>query len=312
MSRRLVSVLLKAGVSLALVTILALTVDVSASWTVMGRLSPGVALAAAAMLAATTVITAARWWLVMAVLGSPIAIRQAVALMFMGNLFSQALPTSFGGDALRVWYARQRGAPYQAAISGVLLERASGLLGLAAVVAAGLLHMGARVDLLALRILLFAALPAIAGALVALALADRIALVGRVAALRPLAQLAVDTRRAIFVAPVFASLLALSVVGHVTGGLTVYVLAQGLGVALAPGAAVALVPAVVLITLFPVSLAGWGVREGAMVLMLSFAGVRADAALALSVLFGLSLIVAALPGAVVWLMWRVRPLDAAT
>ena len=310
MSRRLVSALLKAGVSLALVTILALTVDVAASWTVMGRLSPGVALAAAAMLAATTLITAARWWLVMSVLGSPIAIRQAVALMFMGNLFSQALPTSFGGDALRVWYARQRGTPYQAAISGVLLERASGLLGLAVVVAAGMLIMGARVDVLALRLALLAALPAVAAAIGVVALADRLALVGRVAVLRPLARLAADTR-AIMAAPVFVALLALSVVGHVVGGLAVFVVAHGLGVALAPWAAVALVPAVVLITLFPITLAGWGVREGAMVLMLSFAGVPADAALALSVLFGLLLIAAALPGAVAWLVWRGRPLGAA-
>ena len=249
----------------------------------------------------------------MDVLGSPIAIRQAVALMFIGNLFSQALPTSFGGDALRVWYARQRGAPYQAAISGVLLERASGVLGLAVVVAAGLLHMGARVDLLALRIALFAALPAIVGAIVAVALADRIAIVGRVAVLRPLAQLAVDTRRALFAAPVFASLLALSLVGHVTGGLTVYVLAQGLGRgagARGGGGAGAGGRADYAVSDLPGGLGRARGRHGADALLCRRSR-RCGAGL-VGVCSACFLIAAALPGAVAWLVWRVRPLGAAS
>lgn len=311
MSRRLLATLAKAGVSVALVCGLALTIDVSASWTIMGALTPATAIAATAMLAATTVATAARWWLVMGVLASPIGWRQAGALMFVGNFFSQVLPTSFGGDAVRIWYARRSGAATQKAISGVLLERASGLLGLAAVVAVGLVVMGSRIEVMTVRVALFAALPVTVGAIAGLAVADRAAIIERVRWLRPFAALAADTR-ALLRGPVFAALLVLSVAGHLVGGLTVYVLARELGIVLTPGAAMALVPAVVLITFFPISLAGWGVREGAMVLMLSFAGVPADAALALSVLFGLLLIAAALPGAVAWLVWRARPLGAAS
>ena len=63
---------------------------------------------------------------------------------------------------------------------------------------------------------------------------------------------------------------------------------------------VLLVPPVILITVVPVSIAGWGVREGAMVVAFGFLNVPANAAFAVSVLFGLTLAVASLPGSLFW------------
>ena len=209
---------------------------------------------------------------------------------------------------MRVWYLRRRGVPYQSAISGVLLERATGFFGLAVLVAAGMLALGARIDPPAVRYGVLAALPLTAGALAGIGMADRLPTVRRATVLRPIVALADDTRRVMLAGWPFLTLLALSLAGHVAGALSVWVLAAGLGAPLSPAAALALVPAVFLITLFPVSMAGWGVREGAMVLMLSFAEVGAGAALALSVLFGGLMLVAALPGLALWLARRARPL----
>jgi hypothetical protein len=64
------------------------------------------------------------------------------------------------------------------------------------------------------------------------------------------------------------------------------------------------VPAIVLITFFPLSFAGWGVREGAAVVLLGFAGLAADEALAVSVLLGLGSLAAGLPGCLLWLRNR--------
>ena len=51
----------------------------------------------------------------------------------------------------------------------------------------------------------------------------------------------------------------------------------------------------------PVSLAGWGVREGAMIAMLGTIGVAASEALSLSVAIGIVALVASLPGGIIWL-----------
>ena len=71
-----------------------------------------------------------------------------------------------------------------------------------------------------------------------------------------------------------------------------------------------LVPPVVLITMLPISIAGWGVREGAMILALGQIGVAPVDALSLSVLFGLTGLAAALPGAALWMTSGARAPEA--
>jgi len=61
------------------------------------------------------------------------------------------------------------------------------------------------------------------------------------------------------------------------------------------------VPPVAFIQLLPVSLAGWGVREMALVVALGSFGVPAEAALAISVMMGFCLILIGLPGGLIWL-----------
>jgi uncharacterized membrane protein YbhN (UPF0104 family) len=56
--------------------------------------------------------------------------------------------------------------------------------------------------------------------------------------------------------------------------------------------------------MIPISLAGWGVREGAMVIVFSLAGLQTEASLSLSVLFGACMFVSGLPGGVLWLLMR--------
>ena len=61
-----------------------------------------------------------------------------------------------------------------------------------------------------------------------------------------------------------------------------------------------------LLAMAPVSIAGWGVREGVMVAGLGLLGVNADGALALSVLMGLVVLGISLPGGAAWLADTLR------
>jgi hypothetical protein len=53
--------------------------------------------------------------------------------------------------------------------------------------------------------------------------------------------------------------------------------------------------------MIPVSIAGWGVREASMIVALSYAGVGAADAFAISVAFGLINVIAGIPGGIFWL-----------
>jgi hypothetical protein len=63
-----------------------------------------------------------------------------------------------------------------------------------------------------------------------------------------------------------------------------------------------MVPSVLLLATVPVSVAGWGVREGAMVATFGLLGVPAGGAAAASVLFGMGMVITALPGGLFWFL----------
>ncbi|MEM9999685.1 MAG: lysylphosphatidylglycerol synthase domain-containing protein, partial [Pseudomonadota bacterium] len=74
--------------------------------------------------------------------------------------------------------------------------------------------------------------------------------------------------------------------------------ARAVGVALNPVEIAALVPVLLFAMLVPLTVSGWGMREGAAALILPIAGVSATDAVAASVMFGLAMLISAMPGAV--------------
>ena len=78
-----------------------------------------------------------------------------------------------------------------------------------------------------------------------------------------------------------------------------------------------LVLPVVLVATIPVSIAGWGVRESAMVLAFSYAGLVEGDGLVVSILFGVVNLAVGSIGGIVWVtsgyQWRsVRKIEAGT
>lgn len=296
---------LKILVSLGLLAAVAAASDPGALGSLLTRLDPLHAVLAVVLLMGIAVVSGLRWWIVARAIAAPLPLGDCLSLMFIGNFFTQVLPTSIGGDAVRILLAGRRGLPYGRAFSGVMLERASGLLALVIMVAGGALWLGERLDPPALWLFFLATLPGLLVVLGLLCLLDRLPLPARLAGpARPFRALAVDARR-VMLAP-FASLalLLLSAAAQLCTVGAVWLLAQGLGLPLGLWDSLALVPGIVLITFFPLSFAGWGVREGAAVVLLGFAGLAADEALAVSVLLGLGSLAAGLPGCLLWLRTR--------
>lgn len=296
---------LKIVVSLGLLAAVAAASDLSAIGGLLARLQAGPALLAVALLMGIAMVSGLRWWIVGRAIAAPLRLGDCLSLMFVGNFFTQVLPTSIGGDAVRILLAGRRGLPYGRAFSSVMLERASGLLALVIMVAGGAVWLGDRLDPPALSLFLLASLPGLLVVLGLLCVLDRLPLPARLAGpARPFRALAADARR-VMLAP-FASLalLALSAAAQLCTVGAVWLLALGLGLPLTIWDSLALVPGIVLITFFPLSFAGWGVREGAAVVLLGVAGLAADEALAVSVLLGLGSLAAGLPGCLLWLRTR--------
>lgn len=101
----------------------------------LSRLQPQAFLLSLGLLGVGLVLSALRWKILLAAAGVRLGLARAVHLYFVGYFFNALLPTSVGGDVLRVWALKGK-APLAVAAGSVLVERILGfgcllLLGLA-------------------------------------------------------------------------------------------------------------------------------------------------------------------------------------
>lgn len=254
-------------------------------------------------------VLASRWWALNRTLhlAAPLQAGDHFMLTALTHAASQVLPSSIGGDAVRVLVLKRFGVALAEAMMSVLSDRVAGLLGLLALVLFGLLlggvPKGAEDAALAAGI---AATLAVLGVLLTPWIAAR-------AGVRRLAERLNLTRTlqagaALMRDPAAAlGLLALSVLPHALNVAMAWCAAHALGLAIGWEALMLAVPLALLVMTLPVSVAGWGVREAVLVFVLGRAGIAAHDALAVSVTWGalvLALGLLAAPPALLWLTRR--------
>ena len=72
-----------------------------------------------------------RWYLVLKYLSTPVSISTLYSYLWVGNFFNQALPSSVGGDALRVFYLHKNSnTSINRSTLSVVLDRVTGVTGL--------------------------------------------------------------------------------------------------------------------------------------------------------------------------------------
>ena len=79
-----------------------------------------------------------RWREISAECGAPLRTRQAMRFNLIGTFFNQTLPSSIGGDAVRLWLVARGGAGWRAATYSIFVDRAIGLIALAIIIVASL------------------------------------------------------------------------------------------------------------------------------------------------------------------------------
>ena len=267
--------------------------------------------AAFALTLVQVVLISWRWAFIMAGLDAAIGLRRALCINLAGFFFSQALPTSIAGDAWRVWKIGSLGFGIGTGLRGVLIDRTTAMIGLVLVILPTTPLLLARMPDPAMRWSVAAGL-GIGAALLALALsADR--LPGHWASGR-LSSVAEFGRavRGLLSRPVTAiPIIGVSVVVHLLAGVTMWLIAGSLGLSVGLVDCLVLMPPIVLVAGMPLSIAGWGLREGAVVAVFALVGVPMDGALLMSVLLGLLLLLVSLPGGLVLAIREPEPGQAA-
>lgn len=301
-AKKWIALAVKGAVTAGLIWLVLRGVDLSSAVHRMTGFSVPAAISAVCLLMLHCFVAGWRWRMIMRLFGPALPLPVSIRLFFEGYFFNNALPSTIGGDGVRIYRASRLGLPLAASVNGVLLDRVTGLTGLFILVAVGQPLLYARVEDTATRLVFAAILLAGLAGIAAMILARRIPERLLPATLRePVHKLSEATHAAYLHPGVSLPVLGLSVVVHGLIVMSVHVIAIGLGLDVGLFESLVLVPAVILLSTVPVSIGGWGLREGLMVTALGLAGVPADAALSVSILFGLAQIVAGLPGGALWL-----------
>jgi len=272
---------------------------------------PGWLMLAGVLLLAHTVFAALRWRVTAAPLGIDLTQRQAITEYFLAQLVNTTLPGGVVGDAGRAARSRHHSG-LGAAAGAVAMERTIGQLSLFVVLGAAfvitLVIPTGIVWPTGIAVAIASALTAVSVAVAVAVLALTVA--ARRAQPRPggrAARVLDGLRRSLVATDVLRAQVALSAAttACILGAFACCVAAVGGRISIVAIAAV--VPLVLLAMLLPMSIGGWGVREGAAVALLPIAGVAAAEALAASVAFGIVALAVALPGLVaIWARRRTQ------
>lgn len=243
----------------------------------------------------SSLIAAWRWELVMHTLGFKAPLSFYLKSYLKGVMFNQILPTSIGGDAYRIIEAAQLGQGKKEAFLGVLVDRAYGFVGLIGL------------NVLSLPLAYYLLPPKVFYAVVTISIAAMLGIIFLItlpklnvllfqSIFKMFKMLGQRLRCSVTSWQDFTVKIALSLLPNFLTVAAFFLLSQALNITGSLSDYLVIIPSVLLFTMIPISLAGWGVREGAMVFLGGLIGMNKPEALAISLLFGFVLILTSIPG----------------
>jgi len=279
--------LARLAVSVALLWLVARRVDAGVVLSRLSGLRVGWVALGLSITVGQVTLLAWRWRYTAARLGLELPFRVALGEYYLGILLNQLLPGGVLGDVSRAWRHARANATAGPAVRAVILERASAqvvmtLVAVASVLALPWARVGVRV--------------AAAAGLVAIVVSLLGALARRPAVDASSGGFVADARRAVLSSDALAAQLG-SAVLVVASYIAVFLLAaRAVGVDARSATMLPLVAPVLMTMLVPVTVAGWGIREAAAAWLWGLAGLAPADGAAISVAYGLLVLVSSAPG----------------
>lgn len=295
------SIWMRGAVTLVLLAYVARRIDWSTAADRLEHGSWGWFAASVGLLGGAIALGAVRWQVLLR--GADIRVPNGLVarIYVVGTFASNFLPTTIGGDVARALCIARSGPRLTRTVISILVDRAAGLVGLAAV--AWLAYLAAQ----SLPSRIVGPLIWVTAGCVVVGIVAALALLGgrRLRFLVParMTGLARDLRTVLAAYAtnpgLVAATLVLSMALQALVVASTGCLARAVGVELSFTVAAATVLVAQVLTMLPISIAGFGIRESSFVALLGSAGISATDATLISVLTVVAVAVSSLPGAFV-------------
>ncbi|MFY9953673.1 lysylphosphatidylglycerol synthase transmembrane domain-containing protein [Bradyrhizobium sp.] len=247
---------------------------------------------------------ALRWREISALCQAPLTDLQAFRYNMIGAFFNQTLPSSIGGDAVRLWLVKHTGAGWRAATYSILTDRAIGLIALALIIVASLPWSYQLIaDSNGRLALVFVDFAALGGGLGFL-------LLGHLPwrwlktwwPTKHVHACSVIANKVIFNWRSGPKIATLSLSIHVLAVVIAWCAVRSISAPANFEQVFMLIPPIMLITMIPISIAGWGVREATMMVAFGYAGLAQMDGTVVSILFGAVYFIVGALGGLVWIL----------
>lgn len=301
MNPRVMRELVKVVVSAGMIAALVVWVDWTSVLHALASADMTMLLLALAAMAPTVALAAWRWSHVARASGIAMPLGFYMKATYSALFIGQFLPAGLGVDAARLAYFMHRRARLAQALQSLALDRLTGVISMIAVLALGLPVIWAKLPGILRLFSLSLVLATVAGVCVVMSI-NRFGFIVRYPGTgrrRKIIDLMLAVRSSIF-SKESAAAFAISIGIYCLMILGVHMIASAIGVETGYFPLLAIVALAMFVSLLPISVNGWGVREGAMVAGLAVLGVSKESALAISLLFGFANALITVPGIFVW------------
>ena len=228
-----------------------------------------------------------------------ISINRCGKIFWTGLLFNQVLPSSVGGDAIRTFLLMKSGFKIGVSSISILLDRMFGLIGLLILLLIFIpISKYFIPDIISILQIYFLIILMTIFISVIFFLDIFVKRLSKYKFFQLISTLAKDGRYVLRNTQLAITLIILSISIHVLTVLSIGFIALSLNIIVPWSFLFIIVPIVILLVFIPISISGWGLREGIMVFGLSFVGISGAEALTLSLTYGFFLLITSLPGIV--------------
>jgi uncharacterized membrane protein YbhN (UPF0104 family) len=300
-----IKLLFRIVVTVSIFVIILRSINIDQIWKIMGQARLELLVVALLTQFGSTSVSAYRWQLIMHNLNFGQSLSFYWRSYFKASFFNQGLPTSIGGDALKVLDVAGQGFRKRDALYGIMLDRVTGL---AALMWLNLVAYLFDPDLLPSPIYHLTLLLVVAS-LIGFAVVSSLRHLPWLDAypqLRIIRTISERLHQAFLNNRI--ALIGSSLLIPVLAMLSIFATGWALGLRYDLVTYFIIVPPAIVLTIIPVSLAGWGIREGTLVALFSLIGADKATILTMSILYGLMQIGVSLPGFIIYHGGRKHPL----
>lgn len=299
----LIKGLLKWSITIALLGFVLSKIDVLEFFSILSAFDPLFFLLAFCIQFSLSILQAIRWRII--VNSAQIKIERVGAWLnvLIGLFFNQAFPSSIGGDAMRIYFAKSIGVG--SAFRTIIIDRIFALLTLSVIsLCICCVFFLTSSDLPYIELMLLAELLLILGCFAPIfgeLVGQKLKKFKRVN-LATINTFCCQFREIFYNQTKILQIAFMSITIHFFVSVSGVLLFLGMGSDISPLLLGAIFALVNLFSVIPISFGGWGVREGVAIALFSSLDIETEVVFAVSVLFGVLMIAVGLSGGAIWFL----------